>query len=61
MCFFFFFFNNTVFKLSFYYNLSFLMIPLKKIPGAAIGFLKYEFYNKLLGGVTLIQVTPGVN
>ena len=23
-------------------------------------FSKYEFYNKLLGGVTLLRVTPGV-
>ena len=23
-------------------------------------FLKYELYNKLLGGVTLFRVTPGV-
>ena len=37
------------------------MTPLKKIPGAAIGFLKYEFYNKLLDGITLLQVTQGVN
>ena len=25
-----------------------------------VGFLKYEFYNKLLGGVTLLRITPGV-
>ena len=25
-----------------------------------VGFSKYEFYNKLLGGVTLFRVTPGV-
>ena len=25
-----------------------------------MGFSKYEFYNKLLGGVTLLRVTPGV-
>ena len=23
-------------------------------------FSKYEFYNKLLGGVTLLRVTPGI-
>ena len=23
-------------------------------------FLKYEFYNKVLGGITLLRVTPGV-
>ena len=25
-----------------------------------VRFSKYEFYNKLLGGVTLLRVTPGV-
>ena len=25
-----------------------------------VGFSKYEFYNKLLDGVTLLKVTPGV-
>ena len=25
-----------------------------------VGFSKYEFYNKLLGGVTLFRVTLGV-
>ena len=25
-----------------------------------VGFSKYEFYNELLGGVTLLRVTPGV-
>ena len=25
-----------------------------------VGFSKYEFYDKLLGGVTLLRVTPGV-
>ena len=25
-----------------------------------VRFLKYEFYNKLLGGVTLLRVTPCV-
>ena len=25
-----------------------------------IRFLKYEFYNKLLGDITLLRVTPGV-
>ena len=27
---------------------------------STIGFSKYKFYNKLLGGVTLLRVTPGV-
>jgi len=25
-----------------------------------VGFSKYEFYNKLLGNITLLRVTPGV-
>ena len=25
-----------------------------------VEFSKYEFYNKLMGGVTLFRVTPGV-
>ena len=25
-----------------------------------VGFSKYKFYNKLLGDVTLLKVTPGV-
>ena len=25
-----------------------------------VGFSKYEFYNELLGGVTLLRVTPDV-
>ena len=25
-----------------------------------VGFLKFEFYNKLLGSVTLLRVTPNV-
>ena len=25
-----------------------------------VGFSKYEFYNKLLGSVTLLRVTPGI-
>ena len=25
-----------------------------------VGFSKYEFYNKLLGGITLLRVTPYV-
>ena len=27
---------------------------------STIGFSKYEFYNKLLGGVTLLIITPNV-
>ena len=25
-----------------------------------VGFSKYEFYNKLLGGVILLKITPNV-
>ena len=25
-----------------------------------VGFSKYEFYNKLLGGVTLLRITLGI-
>ena len=27
---------------------------------STVRFLKFEFYKKLLGGVTLLKVTPGV-
>ena len=27
---------------------------------SAVGFSKYEFYNKLLGGVTFLKVKPSV-
>ena len=27
---------------------------------STVGFSKYKFYNKLLGGVILLRVTPGV-
>ena len=27
---------------------------------STVRFSKYEFYNKLLGGVTLLRVTPSV-
>ena len=27
---------------------------------STMGFLKYEFYNKLLGGISLLRVTPSV-
>ena len=26
----------------------------------AVGFSKHEFYNKLLGGISLLRVTPSV-
>ena len=31
-----------------------------KICNSIVGFSKYEFNNKLLGGVTLFRVTQGV-
>ena len=27
---------------------------------STVGFSKYEFYNKLLGGVTLLRITLGI-
>ena len=27
---------------------------------STMGFSKYEFYNKLLGGISLLRVTPSV-
>ena len=31
-----------------------------KSRNSTMGFLKYEFYNKLLDGVTLLKITLGV-
>ena len=31
-----------------------------RICNSTVGFSKYEFYNKLLDGITLLRVTPGV-
>ena len=31
-----------------------------KTCNSMVGFSKYEFYNKLLGGLTLLRVTLGV-
>ena len=31
-----------------------------RICNSMVGFSKYEFYNKLLGSVTLLRVTPGI-
>ena len=36
------------------------MLRTHRIYNSMVGFLKYEFYNKLLGGVTLLRVTPCV-
>ena len=31
-----------------------------RIYNLTVGFSKYEFYNKLLGGITLLRVTSGI-
>ena len=31
-----------------------------KTCNSTVKFSKYEFYNKLLGGITFLRVTPGV-
>ena len=36
------------------------MLKTYKICNLTVGFLKYEFNNKLLGGATLSRVIPGV-
>ena len=36
------------------------MLKTYKTCNSTVGFSKYEFYNKLLGGVILLKVTPGV-
>ena len=36
------------------------MLKTYKTCNLTVGFSKYEFYNKLLGGVTWLRVTPGV-
>ena len=36
------------------------MLRTYKTWNSTVGFSKYEFDNKLLGGVTLLRVTPGV-
>ena len=37
------------------------MLRIDKTCNPTIEFSNYDFYNKLLGGVTLLKVTPGVN
>ena len=37
------------------------MLKTYKTCNSTVGFPKYEFYNQLLGGVTLLRVTPGVS
>ena len=36
------------------------MLRTYRICNSTVGFSKYELYNKLLGGVTLFRVTPGI-
>ena len=36
------------------------MLKTYKTCNLMVGFSKYEFYKKLLGGVTLLKVTPDV-
>ena len=36
------------------------MLRIYRICNSIVRFLKYEFYNKLLGDITLLRVTPGV-
>ena len=36
------------------------MLRIYRTCNSIVGFSKYEFYNKLLGGVTLLRVTPSV-
>ena len=36
------------------------MLRTYRICNWTVGISKYEFYNKLLGGVTLLRVTSGV-
>ena len=36
------------------------MLGIYRICNSTVGFSKYEFNNKLLSGVTLLRVTPGV-
>ena len=37
------------------------MLKTYKTCNSMVRFPKYEFYNKLLGDVTLLRVTPSVN
>ena len=37
------------------------MLKTYKTCNSMVRFSKYEFYNKLLSGVTLLKVTPGVS
>ena len=36
------------------------MLRIYRTYNSMVGFSKYEFYNKLLGGVILIKITPSV-
>ena len=37
------------------------MLKTYKTCNSMVRFSKYEFYNKLLGNVTLLRITPDVN
>ena len=37
-----------------------LMLRTSRTYNSTVGFSKYEFYNKLLGGVILLKITPNV-
>ena len=41
------------------WNLAYMLRPYRKC-NPTIGFSKYEFNNKLFGGVTFFKVTSGV-
>ena len=36
------------------------MLKTYRTCNSTVEFSKYKFYNKLLGGVTLLRITPGV-
>ena len=36
------------------------MLRIYRICNSIVRFSKYEFYNKLLGDITLLRVTPGI-
>ena len=41
-------------------QLTWKLARMLKTYNSTVRFLKYEFYNKLLGSVTLLKVTPSV-
>ena len=36
------------------------MLRINRLWNSMVGFSKYKFYIKLLGGITLLKVTPSV-